>query len=152
MRRVAAIAIVLAASACRWLTEPSHTVGVRNLKSPAEVTLKVGDQVVVDGFLRVQFVGVPADSRCPASVECVWAGDAAVALDAGPVAEAGPVALCPDTLHTNLEPKADVCATYDISLLDVTPYPQVPGPIPPGDYAVRLQFSAAPPPAGTLAP
>jgi hypothetical protein len=145
VRHAIGIALTLAVAGCREPTTPLRQLQVAN---PGEVTLRIGEEVVVDGVLRVKFVGVPADSRCPSSVLCVWAGDAAVALDAGPVAAEGPVALCPDTLHTNLGPSAEVCATYYITLLEVTPYPQVPGPIPPGHYAVRLGFSAAPPPAG----
>jgi hypothetical protein len=138
-RVAVAIAAVLGLAGCRWASDPSHRV---QASSPAEVTLKIGEEVQVDGFLLAKFIGVPADSRCPATADCVWAGDAAVAI----AARAAPRTSCPDTLHTTLDPTAAVCAGYLISLLELTPYPQVPGPIPAGEYAARLRISAVPAP------
>src|SRR5688572_10927641 len=44
-------------------------------------TLKVGQQIFLkQERLRIEFVAVPADSRCPVDVVCVWAGDAEVQL------------------------------------------------------------------------
>jgi hypothetical protein len=138
MKHALAITLVLAAAGCRWLTEPSHVVEV---SSPAEVTLKIGQDVRVDGVLRAKFVGVPADSRCPATADCIWAGDAAVAIDAWGAGISTPAAAgpsCSDTLHTTLDPKVVVCGRYSISLVELTPYPQLPGSIPASDYAARL--------------
>jgi hypothetical protein len=142
MKHALAIALVFAAAGCHWLTEPRHVV---EASSPADVTLKIGQEVWVDGVLRAKFIGVPADSRCPATVECVWAGDGAVALDVGALAILGPPGLgpsCTDTLHTTLDPTVIVCGGYTISLVELTPYPQAPGPIPARDYAARLQLAA----------
>ncbi|HTT68342.1 MAG TPA: hypothetical protein VMF70_09960 [Gemmatimonadales bacterium] len=137
MRLVVAIALVLAASGCRWLTEPSH---VAQVKSPVDVTLKIGDQVLVDGVLRVKFVAVPSDSRCPATAECFVAGDALVVLEA----LAG-LAPCPDTLHTS-QTNLAICGNYLIGLLELAPYPQTFQPIPPGDYAAKIRFLTGDPP------
>jgi hypothetical protein len=142
MKHVVMIVLILAATGCRWQTGPSRVVEV---SSPAAVTLRIGQEVRVDGILRAKFIGVPADSRCPANAECVWAGDAAVAMDVGALGIVGPPGLgpfCTDTLHTTLDPKVIVCGGYSISLVELTPYPQAPGPIPAGDYAARLQISA----------
>jgi hypothetical protein len=46
---------------------------------PADITLKTGERVVVDG-VSIAFVKVVEDSRCPGNVQCVWAGNAAVEL------------------------------------------------------------------------
>ena len=137
MNRIVAIALVLAAAGCRWLTEPSH---VAQVKSPVDVTLKIGDAVLVDGILRVKFVAVPADSRCPATAECFVAGDALVALEA----HAG-LAPCPDTLHT-FQTQLALCGGYLIELLELAPYPQSFQPIPPGDYAAKIRFLTGDPP------
>ncbi|MFD8498663.1 hypothetical protein [Amycolatopsis sp. NPDC059657] len=46
----------------------------------AELTLRIGESVAVQGAdLRVGFDSV-ADSRCPPKVLCVWEGDAAVTV------------------------------------------------------------------------
>ena len=42
-----------------------------------EFTLPVGQKAVIEGEeLTIKFVEVISDSRCPAGVECVWAGEA----------------------------------------------------------------------------
>ncbi|MDT5293210.1 MAG: hypothetical protein QOJ76_90, partial [Acidobacteriota bacterium] len=49
-----------------------------------EFKIKVGRQVTLKGDgLRVRFVAVGNDSRCPEGVTCVWAGDAEVMLEVG---------------------------------------------------------------------
>lgn len=46
-----------------------------------EFTLPVGQKVAIEGQeLTIKFVEVISDSRCPAGVECVWAGEAQCAL------------------------------------------------------------------------
>ena len=46
---------------------------------PADLTLKTGERLVVDD-VRIAFVKVVEDSRCPTNVQGVWAGNAAVEL------------------------------------------------------------------------
>ena len=139
MRQMLGIALVLAVAGCRGPAEP-RLVSVE-VSSPADVTLRIGQAVRVDGKLRATFIGVPADSRCPATAECIWAGDAAVAI----TSSTGTGSSCPDTLHT-ANPTLALCGNYLISLLELTPYPQVPGQIPPGVYEARLRFSTGDPP------
>ncbi|UNK50469.1 hypothetical protein MNR01_05535 [Lysobacter sp. S4-A87] len=43
-------------------------------------TLQPGEQASLPGQASLRYVGVANDSRCPASVQCVWAGDAEVRL------------------------------------------------------------------------
>src|SRR6267142_1883225 len=46
-----------------------------------EFKLKVGEQVALKRtHLRIKFVTVENDSRCPKDVTCVWAGNAAVRI------------------------------------------------------------------------
>lgn len=48
-----------------------------------EFNLRVGQQAVVEGGrFKVRFVSVVNDSRCPADVTCVWAGNAEVLIEA----------------------------------------------------------------------
>ena len=137
MKRMLGIALVLAAAGCQRPAEPrAVSTTPLDVSSPSEVVLKIGQEAQVDSLLRVGFLGVPSDSRCPAMVECVWTGDAAVAI--GVSLGMGPS--YPDTLHTNLDPKSVPFGGYTITLLQLTPYPQAPGPIPPGDYAARLRI------------
>ncbi|HXY69354.1 MAG TPA: hypothetical protein VEH62_07875 [Gemmatimonadales bacterium] len=135
MRALAlATTIALAAGGCRWLTEPRGL----DVSSPADVTLRVGQSVRVDGRLRVTFLSVPADSRCPADAICVWAGDALVAittsLDGG--------AALADTVHTMPAASSDTTGIYIVSLTGLTPYPRTTAPVAPGDYVAQLHVVA----------
>jgi hypothetical protein len=121
-------------AACRDPAAPRAT----EVGSPAEVVLHVGQHVRVDAVLSLSFLGVTADSRCPTTVRCVWAGDGAVqiayAVGTGPS--------YPDTLHTLLEPRAAQAAPYTISLLELTPYPGRTDPIPAAAYAARFKIES----------
>jgi hypothetical protein len=49
-----------------------------------EFSLRPGESATVESTgLRVTFLSVLSDSRCPADAVCVWAGDAVVALSVG---------------------------------------------------------------------
>ena len=61
------IAVSLFGAGCSEPGEP-RPVSSRVVSSPAEIVLSVGVEVRVDSLLRLGFMGVPADSRCPASV------------------------------------------------------------------------------------
>ncbi len=123
------LALLPLVAACGNLAEPRYT-------SPTDVALGVGQQVTVDSILTLGFLGVPADSRCPALAMCVWAGDGAVqvayALGSGPSH--------PDTLHTTLDPKAALFSSYRITLLELGPYPETTVPIPQAQYVARFRI------------
>jgi hypothetical protein len=63
-----------------------------------------------------QFVTVSEDSRCPIGALCIWAGNAAVVIKIVDVM---------DTLNTNLNPKEIFYNSYKITLLKLSPYPQI---------------------------
>src|SRR5689334_15263072 len=64
-----------------------------------EFTTKVGQQVrVKDTKLKLTFLSVPQDSRCPSSVDCVWAGNAQLNLEVKKKQNASDI-----TLNTLLE-------------------------------------------------
>ncbi|MEP6691079.1 MAG: hypothetical protein ABJD07_07970 [Gemmatimonadaceae bacterium] len=105
--------------------------------SPNPVRVTINSSVEVSGTpLTIRFVSVQ-DSRCPTSVQCVWAGDGAVVLL---IADATRSAT--DTLHTTLEPKAGTFGAYRITLVSLEPYPTA-GP-PPPTYLVTLRVEALP--------
>ncbi len=71
-----------------------------------------------DGKLRLTFVKLESDSRCPANAVCVWQGDAATRLRV----QAGGNDV-DTTLHTTLEPRLIEVGGILLSLLEVRPYP-----------------------------
>ena len=129
-------AVVVLATGCASVTEAPlpDLAQVGQVPSPADVVLSVGTEVRVDSLLRVGFLDVPADSRCPSSVVCVWAGDGNVAL----AVAVGTGPSYPVHVHTTLDPRAVDAGGYRITLLDLMPYPDAPGDIALDAYAVRL--------------
>lgn len=135
LRSVLGVAALLAVAGCRQTEGPGISAGV--VKAPIEVDLRIGQSVWVDSVLEVGVAGVPADSRCPSTVVCVWEGEASVAvthrLGMGPTAV--------DTLHTSSQPRSIMTGWFSISIVNVQPYPATPGAIDPNDYVVRLSIT-----------
>lgn len=98
-------------------------------------TLKPGETVTLelDG-VGVRFVRVSEDSRCPTRVQCVWAGDAAVVIEIVPPASD----TAEHSLHTNVGQKSILLDSYELLLLELSPYPDEPRAIPPQDYRATL--------------
>lgn len=142
MRLVTAVmaAAVLGMAACGGeTTAPDGAVGTQHsVHVGDEVRLRLNDVAVVLGTqLRLKFVGVPADSRCPIDVTCVWMGDAAVRMDVS--ASGGAVRHM--TLHTGEEPKAMEIEAHRIELLEVAPARSSDVEIRQQDYSVRLRIT-----------
>ena len=100
-------------------------------------TLEVGEKATLDAVqTSVRFLAVAEDSRCPSQAQCVWAGDGAVVLEIAPAT--GDAA--EHALHTNPEsgPGAVALAGYELTLLRLDPYPEIPGDIAPGAYRATL--------------
>lgn len=103
-----------------------------------QFTLAPGETAAVeDTSLRVQFLRVTGDSRCPADALCIQGGDALVhvrAQDGGAASEY--------ELHTGDSSQSAVThAGYRIELSGLQPYPFSSGPIQPGDYRATLTVS-----------
>jgi hypothetical protein len=105
-----------------------------------EFKLKVWQRVTLQGSnLRIKFVKVETDSRCPADVKCVWAGNAAIQVEIASGRQSKAV-----TLSTGRGP-AFVSEVryqgYKVKLVDLSPYPRSGGKTAPGDYAATLLIS-----------
>lgn len=131
MRAFPLVLCLLAATACDENAPTGPTVPINQ-----QFTLAPGDTAVIeDTGLRVQFVRVVSDSRCPGDAICVWAGDATVEVrvfDAGTREYA---------LHTGDSSRTTVThGDVRITLRGVQPYPfaSLP-PIKPADYRVTLE-------------
>lgn len=122
--------LTLLTLACTSATEP--TVG-------DEFRLDFGESATVpEAELWFHFVDVVHDSRCPLSVQCVWEGDAAVAIEIASSLPGGDSVT--DTLHTTLEPRSAALGEYTLHLVQVSPYPRVPGEIPLVRYRITLRL------------
>jgi hypothetical protein len=122
-------ACLLFATACNEKSPLGPTVAVDQ-----QFTLAPGQTASIEGTsVRVQFLRVSGDSRCPADALCVWAGDATVhvrATDSG---------VGQYELHAGDASRSVVAhGDFRIGLVQLQPYPFSGRTIEPGDYRVIL--------------
>ena len=57
-------------------------VAATQTRADDSVTVRLGKRVVLDhGLLKIRFISVVEDSRCPMNARCVWAGRARIKLE-----------------------------------------------------------------------
>ena len=133
MRLLVVILCLFSVTACDEQTPagPSVNVNERFTLAPSEVA------TVRDVELRVQFMTVTGDSRCPADALCIQGGDAIVhirVVDGGATSEY--------ELHTGDSSRATVThKQVRIGLVELQPYPFSSRTIAPGDYRATLTVS-----------
>ena len=88
--------------------------------------------------ISVRVDTIAEDSRCPADVQCVQAGNAEVRIRMKTGSE-GEALL---HLNTNQEPKTTSFAGRTVTLLGLDPLPRQGQPVRQEDYRVRLRFEA----------
>jgi hypothetical protein len=107
-------------------------------------TLAIGDSIIFQpAGLTIEFVEVKSDSRCPADVVCVWAGEATVHIKSttqGPPVEAD--LTIPNTEKNSILLKGDVGSSYNLQFLDLKPYPNSKNPSK-DEYKATFVFEAA---------
>lgn len=102
-----------------------------------EFPIKVGQQIKLAGQdVKVKFVAVSEDSRCPTDVNCVWAGNAAIALD---FVDGNCTTLLKLNTHQNSQsPENGKAGTYRVKLVKLDPHPRSTEKIAAGDYTATL--------------
>ena len=84
------------------------------------LTLRVGQQKTsATGKIKVKFISVMEDSRCPVNVTCVWAGNAKIKISLAKGKKAARLFELNSTLKTDLI----VFEGYEIRLVDLYPRP-----------------------------
>jgi hypothetical protein len=141
--RMASLAIsclVVFGSAGVLAASPHSNSAPDSVRLGREFKLKAGRQVTVKGTkLRIRFVAVENDSRCPSDVTCVWAGNAAVQLQLGTGRGSKTV-----TLNTSKSPSfagETEYRGYKVKLVDLSPYPRSDRKIARRDYTATLLVS-----------
>ena len=133
MRLAILIVCLVALANCDEKTPTGPTVPLNQ-----EVTLARGQAGVIEGTgIRIQFVAVTGDSRCPADVVCIQGGDAVVhvrSVEGGNSADY--------ELHTGDASRAAVTQRgVRIALIQLQPYPFSSRKIEPDDYRATLVVS-----------
>jgi hypothetical protein len=124
--------IVLIASTFLAAYQPEGHVRKVPLAQP--FSIKMGEKVLVgDSRLKIRFLSVAEDSRCPQGVTCVWAGNAAVRVKIG---KSDAV-----TLNTGIAPKELEIGDHKVKLVGLTPYPRENVKIDQASYEATLLVS-----------
>ena len=131
MRTIVLIGCLLAALACEP-TSPTMPLPVNR-----ELVLAPGEAVSIsEASVSVRFMGVVADSRCPAAALCVSVGEGIVRVVIEP-AVASPAVY---DLHTGA-PAATRHADLALELVRLSPYPLTVGSISPEEYRATLRVT-----------
>lgn len=110
-------------------------VDAKPLPQKHEIRLKMGQSKWVKaGRLKVRFVSVVEDSRCPVGVNCIWAGNAKVSVV---LQKAGGRQTVVE-LNTGVEPRVGSASGYEISLTKLTPHPRAETKINPKTYTATF--------------
>ena len=118
--------------------------------SQTQIDIPIGKlvEVEIDG-LTLEFLEVTEDSRCPANVVCVWAGQAKVviaAIDGGRDLGKHELVLDPTGANSN----GVELGKYSVALVALNPYPSASYSIPNSDYVATISLS--PPSSGIERP
>jgi hypothetical protein len=80
------------------------------------VTVKVREQKAVNKQLSIKFVEMVGDSRCPADMRCVWAGNAKIKVELSGKGKSQIV-----ELNTGIKPQSVVYGGYEIKVIALEP-------------------------------
>jgi hypothetical protein len=123
------------------LNAKTHSYGnLTVVRLNREFKLKAGQRVNIKGTnLRITFLTVETDSRCPSDVKCVWAGNAAVQFQLTNGRSNKTVTLNTGrggAFVSEVEYKG-----YKVKLVDLSPYPRSDRQVAASDYAATLFVS-----------
>jgi len=88
-------------------------------KRTQDVQVQINKAVTSNG-LKIEFVELVEDSRCPTDAQCVWAGNAKIKVLASKPGHKTKTVL----LNTGIEPQSVIFAGYQIRLTGLTPEPR----------------------------
>jgi hypothetical protein len=116
-------------------------VHVEGAEQSRELKLNAGRVVTLDeGRLRVRFVSVASDSRCPTDVDCVWAGNAEVVFEVSG-SRRGSRTFRLNTSASPERPGEGRYGRYTLKLTALAPQPRSNRKIAPGQYTATLLVS-----------
>jgi hypothetical protein len=124
------VLFLLAVTACNGMNPSSPTVPLNQ-----QFELAPGQSATVQGAsIRVSFLRVLGDSRCPADALCIQGGDAIVAIQVEPDGSGA----VPYELHTG-DMRPVTHGNFTIELVQLSPYPFSSRTIQPDEYRATLR-------------
>jgi len=98
------------------------------------VSLKIGQQKTVrTSKLRIKFISVVEDSRCPTDANCIWAGNAKIKVLVSTSRTSREF-----EINTNLGPLGNQIDGWAINLVELTPSPTSKGGPSKGSYRAKF--------------
>ena len=134
----AAWALAACASAPKEVTGPP-------VRAALEEEFRIGARevaVVGSDGLRIRFIGVTEDSRCPINARCIRAGAAKVELELSAPGTRTVRAI----LSTPDDPRGASFGPYEVEALEVQPGREIGAPTPRYEAALRVRRRARPAP------
>ena len=106
--------------------------------SAQTMKLRIDQQKTVSaGNLTIKFISVVEDSRCPAGVNCIWAGNGKVKIKVTGKNKKSETF----ELNTNLSPQSVVFQGQEIKLIKLEPSTDKDKQIKAGDYSATFTLS-----------
>ncbi len=103
-------------------------------QSPDSLEIKAGkSKTASHSKLKIKFISVVEDSRCPQGAQCVWAGNAKVKVEISSKTDKKTF-----EFNTGVGPKGDQFGGYAINLESLTPSPTTVGKVDPKKYKARF--------------
>ena len=98
------------------------------------VTLKAGKKITAKkSKLKIKFISVTEDSRCPEGVNCIWAGNAKVKVEV-----IGARSTRVFEFNTTVGQRGDQFDVWAITIDSLTPYPKSGVTIDPKKYVAKF--------------
>lgn len=117
-RVLVGIAVIVALAGCGRGSAPDRTTVAQDnggTELGKDFTLRPGESVHLSGTdLTLTFVAVPEDSRCPPTVQCIWAGNARLSFTLGDT---------PFSINSTVEPREATVQGLHFSLVQLTQRP-----------------------------
>lgn len=130
---------------------PVFTTSAASAAAEKSGSISVGETFRYDKDLRITFLEVVNDSRCPMNAKCISEGDAEILLRVK--AGAGPAKNY--RLHTYLKPRRQIISvkypdgmagipkSYQLSIAELSPLPTAGKKTKPSDYRLKLAIQVA---------
>jgi hypothetical protein len=87
--------------------------------SAKQIQVQINSETRING-LRITFIDMLEDSRCPSDTQCIWAGNAKIKIG---ISNAGRLAKQFE-LNSSLKPQSVIFSGYEIKLIKLTPVPR----------------------------
>lgn len=88
--------------------------------------------------IKITFLNVTSDSRCPSDVTCIWQGQAGIEIDVQKGEVESSISL---SIGGDSSPEESIFNAYLIQLVDLSPYPISTKNIQPEDYTATIKIT-----------